>query len=350
MYLVSKDEAYYLASMYTDFWKTLTWYRMYCIARFGKNKSDYKKGLESLKGRFADVFELDSVSQYIKEPVTTLIKNIENRLERKRFTDEDIEYISDLLWDFEKKESEFTATYFDAYFRQSALSDLPKGMSSVLPLLENEEYNSAIVDSFKYFDWLLQRLLNASPHDYYGETLVNLAFSPRDGRVKLGTHENEQVGLRNLASGLYALFRNPAAHRDIFDISNGILRFDGKEQTAGIVTVMVSLLSRLVYETVYKNLEIPLQEELIRIAQKHSWNQNIIQWTWNRQYSLGIGLLAEAKHKTLRDCQLVVTFTEDDQGPHLLITIHADLEKEEVEELTQTIHQMSNLRTVIQRT
>lgn len=349
MYFVSDLDAYNLANEYSDFWRTLTWYRMYCHSQLGENKSEYVKGLDSLKGAFLELSEHDDVSKYIKEPVTTLIERIESRLERKQFTREDVAYITNLLWEFENEREEFTHKYLEAYLRQSAEDNLPKGMSSILQLLEGDNHNSAIVDSFKYLDWLLQEFLSVSPHEYYGETLVNLAFSPGDGKIKLGTNENEQRGLRNLASGLYALFRNPAAHRNMFDETSGIIHFDGAEQSAATITVMVSLLAKLVYETVFRRLDPQIQEELTIFAQKYSWNQDIIKLAWRNKYSWGIGLPADST-KFLKECQLVVTLAEDKHGPHLYITLRGDLEKDDIEELIQNIHQISNLRVVFHTT
>lgn len=182
MYFVEDSKAYALADYYTNFWKTLTWYRMYCVANFGKDKSDYKKGFDALKAAFKELEEYDDVSKYIKSPVTELFEEIKVRLEQKRFSQEDVAYISNLLWEFEKKREDFTGSYISANLRASAEKNLPEGMHSILWTLDNGETNAGIVEAFKYLDWLLQSFLGVSPHDYYGESLVNLAFSPGDGK------------------------------------------------------------------------------------------------------------------------------------------------------------------------
>jgi hypothetical protein len=342
MYLVSDLDAYNLANAYAEFWNTLAWYRMYCVANFGENKADYKKGLDSLKNDFLELSEYDDVSKYIKEPATLLIESIESRLERKRFTDEDVKYIADLLWGFEGQKEDFTHKYLEAYLRQSAISNLPNGMASVLQLLEREEDNSAIAESFRYLDWLLQKLLNVSPHDYYGESLVNLAFAPGDGKIRLGTHENEQRGLRNFVSGAYALFRNPSAHRNIFDRTSGIIRFDSTEQSAATVTVMVSLLANLIYQTVFSSLDGPIRGELTRIAHKYGWNPDVFQYAWKFKYRWSVGALPKSM-----GYQLTILLTEDNQGPHLQIVIHTEFKKEDEEELLQNVRRISNLRTIL---
>jgi hypothetical protein len=347
MYFVDDLTAYILADDYTDFWKTLTWYRMYCVARFGANKSDYKNGFESLKNAFLELFEADKVSIYIKEPATSLLEDIENRLSRKRFTDEDIKYIADILWEFENKKEEFTEKYLNAYLRSAVEAELPKGMHSILLLLSNQENNAAIVDSFKYLDWLLQKTLNVSPHEYYGESLVNLAFAPGEGKIKLGSHENEQRGLRNLTSGLYALFRNPAAHRNIFDRNNGIIRLDGADQAAATLAAMVSMIGRLIYEKIFLSMDSQVQDELIRIASKHGWNQELVRLAWQFEYTWGIGLLPEAEYKFKKDCQLVIKLTEDEQGPYLIIFNKSAIDEYEIDEFVKNIGQISNLRTIL---
>ncbi|WKZ38828.1 MAG: TIGR02391 family protein [Anaerolineales bacterium] len=349
MIFVGHLDAHSLAQSYASFWKTLTWYRMYCVGRFGKDKASYKDGFESLKGSFEWLAENDNVSIYIKEPVTSLLEKIETRLNRKRLTDADIKYIADVLWEFENTWEDFSEKYLSAYLRRLAEKDLPKGMHPVLQLLDDEESNSAIVDSFKYFDWLLQKWLGVSPHDYYGESLVNFAFAPGEGKIKLNTHDNEQRGLRNLTSGLYALFRNPTAHRDIFDKNTGIIRLDGNVQTAATITSVISLLARLIYQNMFLSMDELIRKELNEFAQKHDWNTEIIQYPWSTylEYSWGIGLIPESKYKSFRDCQLLVTLAEDNNGPYLSVRFKSQVEKQEIELFLSNIQQVSNLRAIL---
>ena len=76
-----------------------------------------------------------------------------------------------------------------------------------------DDYDATVIAAFKYLDSYLHKLLNVSPHDYYGEALINYAYSPNQGVIQMDTHPNEQAGLRNLISGALAIFRNPSAHR-----------------------------------------------------------------------------------------------------------------------------------------
>jgi uncharacterized protein Ymh len=84
--------------------------------------------------------------------------------------------------------------------------------------LDGGEYDAAIMEAFKCLDRHLQRLLKLSIQDQqYGDTLLNRAFSPDTGALRLTTDPNEQKGLRNFASGANAVFRNAAAHRSVFN-------------------------------------------------------------------------------------------------------------------------------------
>ena len=83
------------------------------------------------------------------------------------------------------------------------------------PLVKGN-YDGAIIAAFKCLDQHLQKLLNLTPSEY-GEALINKAFSPQAGALKLQTHGNEQRGLRDLAIGANALFRNALAHKTVFN-------------------------------------------------------------------------------------------------------------------------------------
>jgi uncharacterized protein Ymh len=71
-------------------------------------------------------------------------------------------------------------------------------------------------------DQHLQKLLNLTPSEY-GEALINKAFSPQAGALALQTHGNQQRGLRDLAIGANALFRNAVAHKTVFNPDPSII-------------------------------------------------------------------------------------------------------------------------------
>ena len=90
-------------------------------------------------------------------------------------------------------------------------------------LLGSQNYDAAMVEAFKFLEERLRTILQVPAEEYYGERLINYAFAQNDGKLQIGGGESEQRGLRNLVSGAYAVFRNPAAHRqaqfDEFSVS-----------------------------------------------------------------------------------------------------------------------------------
>lgn len=74
---------------------------------------------------------------------------------------------------------------------------------------------AAIQQIFTFFEDYLRKRIGASP-EIYGENLISAAFG-KDGILKYGETPAEQLGVRNLFSGTYAVFRNPRMHRMIDD-------------------------------------------------------------------------------------------------------------------------------------
>lgn len=78
----------------------------------------------------------------------------------------------------------------------------------------------------------------AKSNEYYGEELINFAFSPKSGALQLQSHPNEQNGIRNFFSGANAIFRNPSAHRFV----------DYDDKTAEAIIAMVAMMANLASE------------------------------------------------------------------------------------------------------
>ncbi len=151
------------------------------------------------------------------ESVKSLFSSIREILSAKRLSDEKVVEIGSLIREFQNKyERSFRKNYVDAQVKEQLENEYPSELrKAVEDLLHNENTDEAIGTAFKFLDNHLQKLLGVSPYQYYGEDLVNYAFSPKTGVLQLGTDPNEQVGLRNFFSGANAIFRNPAAHRFI---------------------------------------------------------------------------------------------------------------------------------------
>lgn len=206
-----------LVDRYSGFASSLTWYRMYCAAKFGKNKKDYLDGFQSLKSAYEHLWDADEQipAEWRIKPTITLIGSIETILKSTHLTDDQIGRIASLIRNFQENEQ---SAFKDIYVKEQVAYDLKKDYpvalyDAVVGLLENDNTDEAIITAFKFLDNHLQRLTSASPYQFYGEELINHAFAPKSGVLQIGTDPNEQIGLRNFFSGATALFRNPVAHR-----------------------------------------------------------------------------------------------------------------------------------------
>jgi uncharacterized protein (TIGR02391 family) len=85
----------------------------------------------------------------------------------------------------------------------------------ITPELIAQSPQAAIEHAFTIFEDRLRNRVGAD-QSLYGESLINLAFG-QDGKLSYSVVENENKGVRNLISGVYATYRNPRKHRVIKD-------------------------------------------------------------------------------------------------------------------------------------
>jgi len=194
--------AYGTADSYIEFINALSWFRMYCAARFGKNKADYLDGFKTLENDYEDLWwseeERKNFSRYNPSAAEAMLEKVRKILKAKRLEDKQISEIANLLFNFlEEDERDFRNRYFDTRVKVTTEYDYPQGLfTAVKELLDDDHNDEAVLTSFKYLDNHLQKLLELSPHEYYGEELINKAFAPNIGMLQLGTNPSEQVGLR----------------------------------------------------------------------------------------------------------------------------------------------------------
>jgi hypothetical protein len=118
------------------------------------------------------------------------------------------------------REDGFRSDYLDACTRRLALETYSYDlMAAAMDDLKDGKYDAAVQAAFKALDLHLQRILKLPPAEH-GEGLFNKAFAPDSGALKLGGDANEQRGLRNLASGANAVFRNAVAHKFVFTLDH----------------------------------------------------------------------------------------------------------------------------------
>lgn len=110
----------------------------------------------------------------------------------------------------------------------------------ITPELIAQSPQAAVEHAFTLFEDHLRKKLNFSP-TIYGEALINSAFG-QDGKLSYSDIENENKGVRNLVSGVYATYRNPRKHRVVEE---------NKESALAIIAV-VELLIHIIDESVPK--------------------------------------------------------------------------------------------------
>jgi uncharacterized protein (TIGR02391 family) len=237
-------EAYVMTDEYANFISLLVWFRMYCVGEMGETKNDYADGFKSLKDAYDSLYWGDVPPEWIDRDIKKVFEKGQSILSKKRFTKTQIDELGSILYDFENnKESNFRHAYLEYRLLREAKHQYPQELvNAVYDLMEAEQYEAAIFAAFKFLDGHIQKLLDVSPHDFYGESLINAAFAQNTGLLQLKTTSNEQIGIRNFYSGANALFRNPSAHRFIkYDL-----------ETAGMAIAMVAMMAEMVTR-IHKN-------------------------------------------------------------------------------------------------
>jgi len=230
-------EAYVMTDEYAGFISSLVWFRMYCVGKMGKSKKDYADGFNSLKDTYDNLYWKDTPPVWIDRGIKKVFEKIQSILSGRRLTTDQIAELGSILYDFENnQEKKFRHAYLEYRLLREAKKQYPSELvNAVYDLMEAEQYEAAIFAAFKFLDGHIQKLLKVSPHDFYGEGLVNMAFAQNTGLLQLKTTSNEQMGIRNFYSGANALFRNPSAHRFVkYDL-----------ETAGMVIAMVAMMTEM---------------------------------------------------------------------------------------------------------
>lgn len=211
---------------FANFIQGLTSLRIYCLGTVSKKFDDYLNLYADLKNKYESLQFLATPlnlrpakavhrSDWKDQIVEELFRNIDEIFQTGKLSASDLKRIATLIANFEvNHELDFCSTWSEACTSADTYEDLWHGLGdAVVDLLKSRNYDAAVVAAFKHLDGQLQNALGVSPHEYYGEKLINLAFAPNIGKLQLGTNESEQQGMRNFFSGANAVFRNSSAHR-----------------------------------------------------------------------------------------------------------------------------------------
>jgi uncharacterized protein (TIGR02391 family) len=194
-------------------------FHIYCEGRLGESREDYVGRLDGLREWYKELIKdtpglNDGVMRW-------LVRSLEIAISDGKTPDEIADACENLLRKFIfVREEEFRREYLDKNASKAARSAFSDHLYfQVKTHLDNGNYDSAIVEAFKCLDTHLQRILNFGPEDrQFGDSLINKAFAPDTGGLQLNTDPNEQKGLRNFVAGANAIFRNPSAHRSVFNL------------------------------------------------------------------------------------------------------------------------------------
>ncbi len=287
-FLIRDYQAYTMADDYTSFVKHLVWYRMYCACGVSRSKKDYQEGFDKLIDSFERVFQYedDGVPYGIQQIVNPYFTSISKILKKPNLEDDDVDKIADLLLDLEKvedaRQNSLRERCLDFRLNADIKQNLPDQLyDSLKYLLDIEENDAIIVESFKYLDGVLRTVLNDSSSENFGENLINKVFAPQTGYLQLDTHVNEQVGMRNFFSGANAIFRNPSAHRSQFSGKDALFLGAGQEFSI-VVVELVGLMTIIVRNLLYQKIAPSVWSSLERVCVENylSKERNSFHTSW----------------------------------------------------------------------
>ncbi len=103
-----------------------------------------------------------------------------------------------------KKYSLFPSTYVH-----------PKIIKKSFRLLENEEYESAVLQAFKTIETSIRERINAEPEEL-GIKLIRKAYHPENGPLTdFQLPKSEREAFTNYIAGAFGFYKNPCSHRDV---------------------------------------------------------------------------------------------------------------------------------------
>ncbi len=82
-------------------------------------------------------------------------------------------------------------------------------------LLNNSEFESAVLQAFKAIETSIRKKINAPP-ELFGARLIRKAFNTDNGSLTdHGLPKAEREAFCNYIAGAFSFYRNPSSHRDI---------------------------------------------------------------------------------------------------------------------------------------
>jgi uncharacterized protein (TIGR02391 family) len=190
-------------------------FQIYCTLSLGESREDYESRLEILElGYQKLISEIPSFSnRYLRILIRKLTEVITTDETPNQIANKCEVLLREFLY---VNEDLFRRDYFDSRAERAARNSYSDHLFlKIRNLIEDTNYDSAIVEAFKCLESHLKTLVKSASQKHSQE-LIREAFSGNEGTLKMDAAKGEQNGLKDFAAGAFALFRNPSAHRHVF--------------------------------------------------------------------------------------------------------------------------------------
>jgi len=140
--------------------------------------------------------------------------HIDIRKFQRGYDDEDEEQFFPTKMGFRFPEREFRRVV-EKYALMPETYVHPTIVKKCFTLLNNGEFESAVLQAFKTIETTIRDKINAPP-DIFGERLLKTAFNPENGVLtNFKLPKAERFAFCNYITGAFAFYRNPSSHREV---------------------------------------------------------------------------------------------------------------------------------------
>ncbi len=341
---VQKERLTEIILAHTKFIGLLTWYTMMCMFVPFKKKAEYVKGFKTLQDAYEDVQKHSDIDGETKTAIQNMFNQVVLLLRRRKFDGEIPKKIAEILLPLQDESSNLIVSSV----RQMEISSYERGLiEKVSPLLAAGSYDEVVLNSFKFLDSYLQKLLMFSSHESYGEDLINRAFAPNSGVLQLNTHPNEQAGLRNFVSGANAIFRNPSAHRLLLDAHNATFRGDAAFY-AGAVVTLVELIVRISTELYVQKYNQEIVNLFTHLIEKNGWLPYVVSYA--KSWSVApfsketMEKFGKRGWQSVTDYRLVLRIVSEVDSLHFQLYYDESVTDEDLQWLAKELKNLTKLR------
>jgi len=194
--LLSEPAVRRYVDQYIDFLiNSVVRFKAYCDAKIGVTPQDYADRVDTLEHGYKALVQ-DAPGTNVSL-LRSLCYRLRDLISGSQHTDEVAEACEELLRRFlYNDEVWFRRAYLDGRAARAMQGMYSDHLFAALKThLDNGKFDAAIGDAFKCLDSHIQKVLKLSPGDrQFGESLINRAFAPDSGPLKLSADPNDQKG------------------------------------------------------------------------------------------------------------------------------------------------------------